>query len=502
MNRDNERPVEDTPQRPSRSLQPPRQPRATRKEIETEQRLRFIRRSQQQSRRSQDPRSEIETDPRYMHPSRASRPARDPRQEIETDPRYMRPDQASRPNRDPRPEIETNSRYRRTQSRSSRQEGGTGGDYSYQPGMRRRSTQERIPEDYAGYASLPVPPPRPIEGPPVVRRTKRLPPPKRRSAWPWLLMGCAGGILLVAIVAAIAIVTTLHALPGSGIGSILPQNTYTKTDHQTVAMPNFTQMQVHNQIGNITIALDSSGNTSAVTMTTVKKVKASSQDAANNEFGRILVQAGPAETSATTLVVQATLPTQGSSLNTNDSVDLTITVPFSAMNTTAPLSFNIATLTGDISVDGLSGFQSINDKTGNVTLRHARLTAGSCVQTGHGNVIFEGTLDTSSGVPFDPCDSTQKPDPNPHPWYKIHSEVGNVDVTLPPPTLTTNLLLNASTINGKMTSDFDPAVQQNTDGSADSNGPLLANATPPPTAQLLIDVSIGDIHLHKAAATS
>lgn len=315
-------------------------------------------------------------------------------------------------------------------------------------------------------------------------------------------MGCLGGILLVGLAAAIVVATTLHILPTSNLGGILTQNTYTQTDQQPVTMQNITQVQVQNQVGNIAIKVDGSATT--ITVASLKKAKAANQDAANQEFKRILVQAGPGTAAAGTLVVKATLPDQGGSPNANDAVDLTITIPLSAISTTAsaPLSFDIATSVGDIATDGLSGFQSIKNATGNITVNHAKLTAGSCVQTGHGNIIFNGAFDTTNGVNFDPCDATQKPDPNAHPWYKIHSEVGNIDVTLPAPTATTNMLLNASTITGKITSEFDPAVQQNTDSSADSNGPLLANANPPPTALLFLDVSIGDIHLHKFAAGS
>src|SRR5207248_2781065 len=91
-------------------------------------------------------------------------------------------------------------------------------------------------------------------------------------------------------------------------------------------------MQVHNQIGNITITVDP--NATTPTIATLKKVKAASSDAANKEFNNISVQVQPA---GSTLSISATVPNSQSNIfgNHNDSVDLTITLPPQSVNPTS-----------------------------------------------------------------------------------------------------------------------------------------------------------------------
>ena len=259
-------------------------------------------------------------------------------------------------------------------------------------------------------------------------------------------------------------------------------------------------MQVHNQIGNITITVDPSATTP--TIATLKKVKAASSDEANKEFGNISVQVQPADS---TLSVTATVPDTGNIFaNHNDSVDLTITLPPQSVNPTAtsigasptptlstestasattPLMLNADLSIGDIRVDGLSGILQLKDDVGNITVDHATLSDGSHLQTGTGNVTFNGNVDATPAAN------------NSTPRYKLQSETGNIDVTLPGDT---NIILDANTNAGTITSDF-PISVQTSGNSANYYGPLNSNSTPGSAQPVLtLNVGTGNVNLHRA----
>jgi hypothetical protein len=155
-----------------------------------------------------------------------------------------------------------------------------------------------------------------------------------------------------------------------------------------------------------------------------------------------------------------------------DSVDITLTLPTST------------TANGTYLFDIEMGI-------GNLTVQQAQIAAGSCLSTGTGNVIFKGGFDTTHSSNLNPCG---QPTSNTHPWYKIHSEVGNLDITQLP--TTRNVLLNASTTAGKIDSDGFNLPIQMSNGSDQYYGPLIANA-PQPSAELTLDVGSGNITLHK-----
>src|SRR6266550_1611563 len=339
---------------------------------------------------------------------------------------------------------------------------------------------------------LPSSPPR--QRSPQPRQGPR--PRKRRSVWPWLLMGCAGGIVILVAAAAITVLLTVRSATGGGIipGAGNPTTYTQKSQPQPVQISTITQMQVHNQIGNITITVDPSATTP--TITTLKKVKAASSDEANKEFGNISVQVQPV---GSTLSVTATVPDTGSIFGShNDSVDLTITLPPQSVNPTAtsigaspaptlsattPLTLNADLSIGDIRVDGLSGVLQLKDDIGNITVNHATLSDGSHLQTGTGNVTFNGNLDTTPTAN------------NSTPRYKLQSETGNIDVTLPGDT---NIILDANTNTGTITSDF-PISVQTSGNSANYYGPLNSNSTPGSTQPVLtLNVGTGNVNLHRA----
>jgi len=142
---------------------------------------------------------------------------------------------------------------------------------------------------------------------------------------------------------------------------------------------------------------------------------------------------------------------------------------------------------GNVLVNGLNGMLVVKDSFGNVTVHHATLADGSHLETGTGDIVFDGALDTTGSA-------------NPQPMFKIQAEKGNVDVSLP---ATTNVILDANVNVGSIKSDFAIKVTS-TGGSPSYYGPLISSATqspglrPTPSAVLVLDVSTGDIDLHQA----
>jgi len=132
----------------------------------------------------------------------------------------------------------------------------------------------------------------------------------------------------------------------------------------------------------------------------------------------------------------------------------------------------------------------VKNDIGDVTAHQTRLVDGSHLETGTGNIVFNGTLDTSGSLSSDPCTN---PSSASHPVYKLQSERGNLDVTLP---ITTNVILDANVNVGMINSEFAINVT-NTGGSPGYCGPLLTNAPTPPSGVLVLDVSSGNIGLHK-----
>jgi len=327
-------------------------------------------------------------------------------------------------------------------------------------------------------------PQRPQRSQPVQRRRKQ------RRIWPWLLAGCAGGVVILVLAAAIIVFTAIRAATNGGsITAIINPANYTRQNQKQVSLASIAQIQIHDQIGNVTIMVDP--NATTTTITSVKKVKAASSEDANNQFNNISVQVQPAGTPDTMLSVSATVPDNGGIFSThNDSVDLTIVIPQVSVNPTAtPLgainrapTLKLDMSIGGVTVSGLQGVLDITDDVGSITVDHAVLFDGSHLRTGTGDVTFNGSVDTTPSRG------------NTTPRYKLQSETGSVDVTLQGDT---NIILDANTNAGAITSDF-PINVTTTDGSANYYGPLLSGSTPnPAVAVLTLNVSTGSVHVHR-----
>ncbi|MHB8597522.1 MAG: DUF4097 family beta strand repeat-containing protein [Ktedonobacteraceae bacterium] len=362
-----------------------------------------------------------------------------------------------------------------------------------------RSQRQRLFTEYDEYDVPQSPRPRSNTGsqsrqrqarPGAMTSSQRNPqrPRRGRRVWPWLLFGCLGGILLVIIGVGIAAYLAVRSTTGGGIGiggiGIGNTTIYTQHNSQSVQSSGITQLQIHNQIGDVTITVDP--NATTPTVNTIKTVKASSQSDANSQFNSIAVQVQPAGTPATTLAVNASVSTNSSIFgNHNNSVAIVITLPPSVNTGGTPVVLNggstvsNVTSVGNVTITGLNGVLNVKNDIGNITVQHAMLSPGSTLETGTGNVTFNGTLDTASGSS------------NNQSIYTIQSEAGNLDVTLP---ANINVTLDVYTNAGNITSDFNLSQIKQSDGSY--SGPIIYNTTP--NALLKLHVSSGNIALHKA----
>ncbi|TMD61462.1 MAG: DUF4097 domain-containing protein [Chloroflexi bacterium] len=321
--------------------------------------------------------------------------------------------------------------------------------------------------------------------PPRYRQSPRKRP--KRRVWPWLLTGCAGGILILVIAAVIIVLVAVRSATNSGsipsIPGITNQANYTKQSQQTLQITSLTQLQIHNQVGNVIVATDPSATNT--TITTLKKVKAASSDDANKEFNNISVQVQSPTAPTSPLTINATVPGTGSIFGSHtDSVDINITLPASAISSaSAAFTLNVTNSIGNISVSGLKGILQLKDDIGDITVQQATLFDSSHLLTGTGNVTFNGSLDTtplSNGSP---------------PRYKIQSETGSVNATLPGDT---NVILDANTNYGSITGDF-PINATPTDKAANYYGPLNPNSSSgTPVAVLTLNVSTGSVTVHRA----
>lgn len=315
------------------------------------------------------------------------------------------------------------------------------------------------------------------------RRRQDEQPQRRRGSWPCLLKGCVGGILIVVLLTVVFVIAGNGSnpvpVPGGSIGGVSNSSTYIQQSQQTLQLATIAQIQIYNQVGDISISVDPGA--SVATVTTVKKVKAGSNSEAQKEFGRVSVQV-QADSLTNTVTVSVILPDTGSSIlsQNSDAVDVTITLPPGVVkNTGVPLTLNADTSVGNVLVDGLNGMLVVKDSFGNVTVRHSTLADGSHLETGTGDVVFDGVLDTTGSA-------------NPQPMFKIQAEKGNVDISLP---ATTNVILDANVNVGSIKSDFAIKVTS-TGGSPSYYGPLISSATTS-SAVLVLDVSTGDIDLHQ-----
>ena len=333
--------------------------------------------------------------------------------------------------------------------------------------------------------------------PPVRRpRARALPPsPKRRARrgiGSTLLIGFLGAIIAIALIVGIGWFFLIHtfqvSLPGLGIGT----SKFTAAQ-QTVPLnitANVTQLQIVNNVGNISISDDNTITTGG-TLTYVKRTQASSSSDAASQFGRIQVKVQPGNSAAcpqaSCLVVSASVPT-----NIPGSVDMTIVLP--AQSPTPQFVLNGQTQTGDIVVQGFSGLLTLSDNIGNVNVKGGLLDTGSCLQTVKGNITFAGTLETATPPAINPCQGNPVTTAgSSQPWYSFKDGTGNIDVSLN--AVSANIILDAIVFNqGKISSEYPITISPASPPSY--SGPLLPGTQP--TARLLLSVDTGNITLHKA----
>lgn len=327
-----------------------------------------------------------------------------------------------------------------------------------------------------------------------------------RGVFSTLFVGCLGGLITLIVVAAVIIFLVLHNTPlGSSLG--VGKSAYTQRSQQTLALGNATQLIIKSQVGNVSITVDQSASSASLAST--RKVQASSQSDANNQFKQIALTikqiaqgTDPACIASSCLLITTAVPAaaggSGGLLGdgNGDSIDLAITLPnsLSSPNPLTPYTINASSEAGNISINGFNGILNLNGNTGNITVNHALIYAGTCIQTTHGNItIAQGSFfDLNQPSNQVPCSSTTSS--GTHPWFNIRSGVGNVDITLLADSAA-RVLLDANTNNGKISDEFGLNIPGGSDGSATYHGPLLPNTNP--TASLYVATSTGNIALHK-----
>src|SRR6266487_2878311 len=213
-------------------------------------------------------------------------------------------------------------------------------------------------------------------------QTTQLPVRRQRRVWSTLLIGCAGGVITIALILAVIAVVFLRNVPVH-IGGIGKTSFSKQLAQQTLPVTaNVTQLQIHNRVGNISIMVDPSATRG--TLTGVMKVQAGNSSDADKEFGRIKVDV-TSSSDQSTLIVNATVPdTSGGLLaSTSDSVDLTIILP-SSVNPSPPFKLSISAdigASGNISAQNYYGpltpgtsptaVLALTVSTGNINLHKA-----------------------------------------------------------------------------------------------------------------------------------
>jgi hypothetical protein len=346
----------------------------------------------------------------------------------------------------------------------------------------------------------------------------------QHKVWPSLFMGCAIGVVVTVLALAIIVMTGIYSLQNGklSIPVISPASRTILTEEtQTVPLSTISQIVVCDVIGNVVVKADPMASNPTVTIT--KKVQASSQAVADQEFQRMAVAVQPPQTltgplSCARLQASATpddttsIPTQTSNSSSfattaadntsstltanvtfpagssNASVDLTITIPPNVLPSTGPSAIVNIESAGNISVDGISGVLNIKDDSGNpqnsndIKVTHAALADGSRLST-PGAITFDGYL-------------AQAADPNKTAFYILEGEK-QIDVTLPS---NTNVTLDAYAVSGSINSQYplqQDLLQKDKDMTS-YHGPLNASVGSPVNAQLTLHVGIGNVNINKA----
>lgn len=325
----------------------------------------------------------------------------------------------------------------------------------------------------------------------------------RRRNGSCMIAGCLGALLTLVVIVAAGAFFLLHNTP---IGQSIGKSAHTQQMSQSLALGNASELIVKNQVGNVLIKVDSTNSGRNATLTSVKTVYAGSASEADSLFRKIALNvqpisqgANPACTADSCLLITATLPA-----NTNNggllggigpSMDLMFTLPasFNSSDPLAPHTISANTVSGTLSVDGFNGILNLTGDGSKISVTHALIFAGTCLQTMQGDIsVGTGSiLDLTQPSSHVPCSNSSSS--NPHPWFSFNSGKGNVDVTLSTPS--TNLLLDANTNNGKINTDFGLNIPTS-DGSASYHGPLLPHSNP--KASLYVFASTGNIAIHKA----
>ncbi len=137
---------------------------------------------------------------------------------------------------------------------------------------------------------------RPSANEPSPRYQRR--PQRKRSVWPALLGGCALGVFLVVLAAALVVAFAIHNLQNGGtianIPGMISMKSFSKDEAQELPLSQVSQILVCDQVGNVTLRVDPTLSKPAVT--TKKTVRALNQADANKALQQIIIEVQPPNT--------------------------------------------------------------------------------------------------------------------------------------------------------------------------------------------------------------
>ncbi len=260
---------------------------------------------------------------------------------------------------------------------------------------------------------------------PDVRDTRPYP----RGLSVWLLLACL----------AVLIGGTACTLVG-GSGTIDTNVRTSAVPAQSFTISGQPALVIHDDVGVITVHNGGSNN---VSVKGTKRLAGSGGD-----FNNISIKS---EQSGNTVNVTATV--KHDIANTQESANLDVTLPATA-------NVEVHVDAGGVTINGITGQLVLDTQAAAIDVEGATLKGRSQLTASAGAITFKGTLD-------------------PQGKYLFKTDVGKIDVTLPPDSA---FALKSSVSLGKVSNDF----------GSDSVGSG-------PRAQLEIDTSTGVINVHKGS---
>lgn len=286
----------------------------------------------------------------------------------------------------------------------------------------------------------------------VTPRPRRLLPPeaRHRSRWLiWLIGGCLGVFVLVALACALLV----GLFSGLAI-RLANQQTVTTSSTQTLTVSGTTTLIIDNSVGSVQVNTGAPGE---VTLTTTKTARAESADAARAELKGINVAI-----SQNGDMITVTTSGGHTSPFRSYAVDLLVSVP---PTTNLDLSLHM----GNVNIAGITGSFNGDVGAGNLTATSVTLAGASQLHVNSGSVILDAAFAPQSSL-------------------DLRVSTGNTTITLPHTTATH---IEAMTSVGQISLSGLNIASTTNGPSASASG----DTQPNPSSQLAIHVGTGNVSI-------